>query len=57
MMNDAMKDIVAVLMALIGVAILVVLVRQSSNTSGVIRSASGGFSQMLATAMGSNSHG
>lgn len=57
MMNDAMKDIVAVLMALIGVAILVVLVRQSSNTSGVIRSASGGFSQMLAAAMGSNSNG
>ena len=57
MMNDAMKDIVAVLMALIGVAILVVLVRQSSNTSGVISSASGGFSQMLATAMGSNSNG
>ena len=57
MMNDAMKDIVAILMALIGVAILVVLVRQSSNTSGVINSASGGFSKMLATAMGGNSNG
>ena len=56
MMNDAMKDIVAVLMALIGLAILVVLVRQSSNTSGVISSASDGFVKMVATAMG-NSNG
>lgn len=56
-MNDAMRDIVAVLMGFIGLAILVVLVRQSSNTSGVIKSATGGISQMLATAMSGNTNG
>ena len=51
-MNDAMKDVTAVLMALIGVAILYVLVSNQNNTSGVISSVSSGFSNMLGTAMG-----
>lgn len=56
-MNDAMKDVTAILMAIIGVAILYVLVENRNNTSSVIKSATSGFSNMLATAMGGNGNG
>lgn len=48
-MNDVMKDIVAVLMAIIGLAMLAVALK-SQNTSDVISSASSGFSNMLSAA-------
>jgi PRD1 phage membrane DNA delivery len=51
-MNDIMKDITAVLMAVIGVAILAVIVSQRNNTVGVLNAASGGFGSILGVAMG-----
>lgn len=51
-MNDIMKDLTAVLMAVIGVAILAVIVSQRNNTVGVINAASGGFGSILGVAMG-----
>lgn len=51
-MSETMKDLTAVAMAIIGVAIVAVLVSQRNNTTGVISAASGGFSSVLATAMG-----
>jgi hypothetical protein len=51
-MNEVMKDLTSVLMAIIGVAILAVLVSRQSNTTGVINSASSAYNTGLATAMG-----
>jgi hypothetical protein len=51
-MNDIMRDVTAVLMAVIGVAILAVLVSQRNNTVGVLNAASGGFGSILGVAMG-----
>ena len=51
-MNDIMKDLTGVLMAVIGVAILAVIVSQRNNTVGVINAASGGFGSILSVAMG-----
>lgn len=51
-MNDIMKDLTSVLMAVVGVAILAVLVKQGNQTSNVIQSASGGFANILGVAMG-----
>lgn len=51
-MNDIMKDLTAVLMAVISVAILAVIVSQRNNTVGVINAASGGFGSILGVAMG-----
>lgn len=51
-MSDIMKDLTAVLMAVIGVAILAVIVSQRNNTVGVINAASGGFGSILGVAMG-----
>lgn len=44
-------QIVAILTAIVGVAILSVIVSKQSNTTGVIQAASQGFSQALATAV------
>lgn len=44
-------SIVTILTAVIGVAILAVLVSRNANTSGVISSASKGFSGILGTAL------
>ena len=46
------KDITGIAMAIVGVAILTVILRPQSQTTQVIGAASGGFSQALATAMG-----
>lgn len=51
-MNEIFKDITGVAMAIVGVAIIAVLVSQRSQTSNVIQSASGGFARVLGVAMG-----
>lgn len=51
-MNELMKDFTSVAMAIVGVAILAVLVSQRNRTSQVIQAASGGFASVLGVAMG-----
>lgn len=51
-MSDIMKDLTSVLMAVVGVAILAVLVKQGNTTTGVIGAATSGFSNILSVAMG-----
>lgn len=51
-MNDIMKDVTGVAMAIVGVAILAVLVSRNSQTTQVVGAASGGFAQVLSVAMG-----
>ncbi len=51
-MNEIFKDITGVAMAIVGVAILAVLVSKNSETTSVIGAASGGFAQVLGVAMG-----
>ena len=51
-MNDIMKDITGIAMAIVGVAIIYTLVNNQNNTAGVISAASGGFSNALTAAMG-----
>lgn len=50
-MNQLWSGVIAVLMAIIGVAILSVLVSRNSNTTGVLRAGSEAFSGALGTAM------
>jgi hypothetical protein len=50
-MNQLWSGVVAVGMAIIGVAILAVLVSRQSNTTGVIGAAGNAFSQSLGTAI------
>lgn len=50
-MNQIWNGVVAIGMAIIGVAILAVLVSRQSNTTGVISAASHAFSQSLGTAI------
>lgn len=51
-MNDIFKDLTGVAMAIVGVAIIAVLVSNSNNTTGVINASSSGFAQVLGVAMG-----
>jgi tRNA-binding EMAP/Myf-like protein len=51
-MNDVMKDITAVVMAIVGVALLTVIVSNKNQTSQVIGAATGGTANLLAVAMG-----
>ncbi len=51
MTDSLVTSIVTVLTAIIGVAILAVLVSKNSQTGTVIKAAAGGFSQDLATAL------
>lgn len=44
-------SVVTIALAIVGVAIIAVLVSKNANTTGVIQSASSGFSQTLATAI------
>lgn len=55
-MNEIMHDVTGVAMAIIGVAILAVIVSNNSNTSNVIKAASGGFGSVLSVAMGGASN-
>lgn len=50
-MNQLWSGVIAVLMAIIGVAILSVLVSRNSNTTGVLQAGSQAFSGALGTAM------
>jgi hypothetical protein len=50
-MNNIWSGVVAVLMAIIGVAILAVLVSRNSNTTGVLGAGSQAFSNALGTAL------
>lgn len=51
-MNDIMKDLTSVAMAIVGVAILAVIVSGKNQTTQVVGAAATGFSNVLATAMG-----
>lgn len=51
-MNEVMKDVTAVVMAIIGVALLTVIVSQRNNTVGVIGAATSGTANLLSVAMG-----
>ena len=50
-MNEVVSFAAAVVTAIIGVAILAVLVSPNSQTAGVIQAATGGFSSILSTAL------
>lgn len=51
-MNGIGREVGAVAMAIVGLAVLAVLVSRNANTSGVINSASSAYNTALATAMG-----
>jgi len=51
MKDELLTSLVTVATAIIGVAILAVLVSKNSNTTGVINSFAGGFAQDLAAAV------
>jgi hypothetical protein len=50
--NDIMRDVTAVAMAIVGVAILTVIVSQKNQTGQVIQAATSGFANVLGVAMG-----
>jgi hypothetical protein len=50
-MNQITGSVVTILLAIIGVAILAVLVSKQSNTTGVIQAGATGFSTALGTAI------
>ncbi len=50
-MNNITESVVTILTAIIGVAILAVLVSRNSNTSGVLSSAGDAFSNVLGVAV------
>lgn len=50
-MDEFLKNITTIATAIIGVAIIAVLVSKNANTQGVIQSAGIAFSQSLATAV------
>lgn len=50
-MNDLWTSVVSIATAIVGVAILAVIVSKNSNTSGVISSATSGFAQDLGVAV------
>lgn len=56
-MNDLVKDVTGIAMAIVGVAILFTLVNPRNNTVNVVGAVSGGFSNALATAMGGGAAG
>lgn len=53
-MNDIMKDLTGIAMAIVGVAILFTLVNPRNKTAQVIQASTGGFATMLGAAMGNN---
>ena len=54
-MNDVMKDITSVALAIVGVAILGVIFVKSQNAPAVISSVTSGFGNVLGVAMGGTS--
>lgn len=51
-MNEIMKDITGVLMAIVGVALLYTLVRPGNQTSQVVQAGGNAFATALSAAMG-----
>jgi len=51
MTDSLVTSVVTVLMAIIGVAIIAVLVSRNANTAGVLSAGSGAFSNILGTAL------
>lgn len=51
-MKDALEPLVTIAVAIVGVAILAVLVSQKSNTAGVLAAAGSAFSNSLSAATG-----
>lgn len=51
MSDQLISSVVTVLTAIIGVAIIAVLVSRNANTTGVISAGASGFSQALSTAL------
>ncbi len=51
-MNEMFGDVTSVAMAIVGVAIIAVLVSSKNNTSQVIQASSSGFANVLGVAMG-----
>ena len=51
MSDQLISSVVTVLTAIIGVAIIAVLVSKNANTTGVISAGASGFSQALGTAL------
>jgi hypothetical protein len=49
-MDAVWRDVTTIAVAIIGIAILAVLVSRNANTSGVIQAATGGFAQDLSAA-------
>lgn len=49
-MNDIMRDIVAIAMAIIGLAMLAVIIKNGSNTATVIGASTSGFANLLGAA-------
>lgn len=50
--SEIFKDITSIALAIVGLAVLAVLVSRNANTTGVINSASSAFNTSLATAAG-----
>lgn len=50
-MNQALNGVITILTAIVGVAILAVLVSRNANTAGVIGAASKGFADALGAAV------
>lgn len=53
-MNEIVKDVVGVAMAIVGVALLYTLVNPNNKTAQVISTSSQGFAYALSAAMGGN---
>lgn len=51
-MNEVMKDVTGIVMAIVGVALLTVIVSQKNQTDKVIQAATGGTANLLSVAMG-----
>lgn len=56
-MNDIFRDVTSIALAIVGVALLYVLVAPNSQTARVIDSASSGFARSLTAAMGGGAQG
>lgn len=56
-MNDIVKDVTGIAMAIVGVAILYTLVNPNNKTAQVIGAATSGFSNALYAAMGGSPAG
>ena len=55
-MNEIFRDITGIAMAIVGVAILAVLVKSGNQTAQVIGAATSGFGSVLGVAMGGSSN-